>query len=71
MPSKSFVQVAPKAERAGVQPIDVSWLAEHDKVHVNALFKNVDEMEHEEQVIPVGLAYANQAAVSCQLLEFT
>jgi uncharacterized protein YdeI (YjbR/CyaY-like superfamily) len=49
----------------------VSWSAERDQVHVNALFQNVNEMEHEEQVIPAGLAYANQAAVGCQLLKFT
>jgi hypothetical protein len=49
----------------------MGWMTESDQVHVDALFCDVEEMEHEEQVFLAVLAYADQAAVGCQLLEFT
>jgi hypothetical protein len=61
-PSKPFFQVAPKAERAGIQPIDVCWSAERDQVHINALFYYIKETKHQEQVIVTGLTDAKQAA---------
>ncbi len=40
-------QVAPEAKRAGIQPIDASWSAKCNQVHVNALFRYVKEMKHQ------------------------
>jgi hypothetical protein len=45
-PSKTFVQIAPKAKLAGIQPIDVSWWLERNEVHVNGLLCNVKETKH-------------------------
>ena len=70
MPAKPFVRVAPKAKRAGIQPIDMCRLAERNEVHVNSLLGNVKELEHEKQIIPAIAADADQAAVCGQLLEF-
>ncbi len=49
----------------------MGWTTESNQVHVDALFCNVEETEHEKQVFLAVLAYADQVAVGCQLLEFT
>ena len=49
-PGKAFIRVAPEAERARVQPIDVGWATEGNQVHVNALSSYPEEPKHQEQV---------------------
>ncbi len=46
---------SPRAERAGIHPIDVSSLLEHDEVHADALFCDVEEIKHEHQIFPTSL----------------
>jgi hypothetical protein len=46
MPSKNFVQISSKAERARIQPIYVSRPVECDEVHANAPFCNLEETKH-------------------------
>ncbi len=49
-PGKTFIRVAPKSERARVQPKDVGWATEGDQVHVHALSCDLKKLKHEEQV---------------------
>ncbi len=44
---------------------------EGNQVHVDALFCNVEETEHQEQIFVAVLADPDRAAAGRQLLEFT
>ena len=69
MPSKTFVQISPKAKRTRIRPINVSQPAERDEVHVDAPFCNLEEIKHYDQVIPAGLVDSDGTAVGRHLLE--
>jgi len=49
----------------------MSWVTEGNQVHVDALFCNVEETEHQEQIFVAVLTDPDRAAAGCQLLEFT
>ena len=50
-PCEALVRVAPEAKRTGIRSVDVSRLAERDEVHVDASFGDVEESEHESEII--------------------
>ena len=46
------------------------WFAECNEVYVNPFLGNVEELEHEEQIVPAIVTDADQAGMCGQLLEF-